>query len=476
MSRMNLEETTKITFESSSPQQQQEESFYDETVYSEREDTFPNKRSGNRPRKHNHLPTMNTNTDWEQEETLPRRQGFPAYKGPMIRQAMEDSEDRLSTPYMSYSPTNQNIRGCLPAKLQWDGTTAGFQDYKYAIEGFYTQCNAAYLFDPTFHKIYIEVGPSRSLDHPDLPRYIKVSRSELEAARTHLFGAIQQSTRKSNIIRKHINKHKDVRDGIKVWIDLAKTQDNDGNSDVRESRLLRITTQLYSPSYPGGLARYLDDINDAYSGLEVLDNYYTDHQKIHALLTNLQISGVNDFLLNHCRDTFDNFEDCIIYLRKEAVRREDIEGLQGRRHAKAATSSMIMPQTASLLDYEQETTDKSSNDTLDFVLNTIQDSSLEWNSENIRMVQAAMQRNKDFYIHKPVYEILKRMFTPDQLKQFLDEKLKAEKLDQIAKETNPRPRPNENIPPVPPRQYQREAQAKLATMEPDYDSDSSGSS
>ena len=58
--------------------------------------------------------------------------------------------------------------------------------------------------------------------------------------KAHLFGAIKQTTKKSNTVLKFIYKHSEARDGILVWIDLCNTQDNDGNVDVREAKLVRI--------------------------------------------------------------------------------------------------------------------------------------------------------------------------------------------------------------------------------------------
>ena len=150
---------------------------------------------------------------------------------------------------------------------------------------------------------------------------MKVNRTQLEEAKIHLFGAIQWSTRKSNSIRKYLNKYRHERDGIKVWIDLSASQDNDGNSEVREAKLISITNQLYTDQYPGGLMRYIDDIDDAYAGLDVLGNVFTPRQKMQGLLGNLELSGISDYLTAYCRDSFTTFEECVRYLRKEAVRR-----------------------------------------------------------------------------------------------------------------------------------------------------------
>ena len=117
-----------------------------------------------------------------------------------------------------------------------------------------------------------------------------------------------------------------------VWIDLVASQDNDGNSEVREAKLIRITNQLYTDQYPGGLMRYIDDIDDAYAGLDVMGNVFTPKQKMQRLLCNLELSGISDYLIAYCRDTFTTFDECVRYLRQEAVRRNHIVVETGYRH------------------------------------------------------------------------------------------------------------------------------------------------
>ena len=76
---------------------------------------------------------------------------------------------------MSYSDYPKYLKNTLPAKLQWDGTTHGFQEYKIAIEGFYTQQYSDYLFDKRFQRLYVKHGAAHVIDHPDLPKYIKIT-------------------------------------------------------------------------------------------------------------------------------------------------------------------------------------------------------------------------------------------------------------------------------------------------------------
>ena len=127
---------------------------------------------------------MNTNVKWEKEDSLPREVGYPAKQG---RSLLEDTQKIMETPHLSYSEFPRYLKNHLPAKMQWDGTTTGFQEYKVAVEGFYTQMYADYLFDRSFQRLYVKYGPAWTVDHPLLPKYIKITRPQLEEAKVHLF-------------------------------------------------------------------------------------------------------------------------------------------------------------------------------------------------------------------------------------------------------------------------------------------------
>ena len=246
-----------------------------------------------------------------------------------------------------------------------------------------------------------------------------------------------------------------------VWIDLAASQDNEGNSEVREAKLVKITAQVYTRSYPGGLMKYVDDIHDAYAGLDILGNEYTSKQKMQTLLNNLEGSGLNDhtvYLVNHCRNTFTTFEQCIKYLRREAIRRNHISQETGSRRAKLSVTDDNPTENAVQPDFES-------------MVAFCDDWGMERTSENLRLANMVIQRNPDFHIPKKSYDLLKDFMSSETLKKFLEAKLKAEK---AAYPDNPNEsRPNENKPPVVPRQYKRETKANMVSQEEQSDSDDS---
>ena len=93
---------------------------------------------------------------------------------------------------------------------------------------------------------------------------------------------------------------------------------------------------------------------------------------------------------------------------------------------------------------------------------------LEPNTQNLRHINQAMMKNPDFFIPKPTYDLLKEMMPAEQFKEFLTKKLTLEKASRSSLKTTSNTyegRPNENIPPVAPRQYQKSATANLAMLD-----------
>ena len=299
---------------------------------------------------------------------------------------------------------------------------------------------ADYLFDKRFQKLYVKYGPAQTIDHPLLPKYIKITLPQLEEAKVHLFGAIKLTTKKSNTVKKFIYRHSDERDGILVWIDLCECQDNDGNVEVREAHLIRITNQPYTRDYPGGLMRYLDDMDDAYAGLDVLGNVFTPRQKMQNLLNNIQSSDIDSYLVSHCRDFFTTFEQCVTYLRKEAVRRVDFVGQLGTRKSKKSKESQ------SELGIE------------DLVI-SCKDLNLEPTVNNMRMINKVMtgKRKSESHIPSKVWKQQVEFFGIEKMREFIKF---LNKQHGVLKSTN---RPNMNQPPIVPKQYHK-ATANLTTQ------------
>ena len=80
-------------------------------------------------------------------------------------------------------------------------------------------------------------------------------------------------------------------------MDLCDTQDNDGNTEVGEAKLIRIANQRFTHSYPEGLMKYLDHISDPYAGLDFLENKFTQNTE--------DAESVEQSAVHRCRELFD---------------------------------------------------------------------------------------------------------------------------------------------------------------------------
>ena len=111
-----------------------------------------------------------------------------------------------------------------------------------------------------------------------------------------------------------------------------------GNNEVRIQKLLRITQKVFTKNYPGALRKYIEDLDSAYSELDILDMKVADAQKTHLLLANLEEHVPDsEFLVHYCRDNFTTFVQCIKHLRRHAIRKEDVAAHTVYRRESRAT-------------------------------------------------------------------------------------------------------------------------------------------
>ena len=84
-----------------------------------------------------------------------------------------------------------------------------------------------------------------------------------------LYGALQSSIKKGKGL-KELLMYEDSQDGLKVWLELVKTNDKDGSRDLRISKLESIISLPYNRYYKGGLARFVNNYESAFVELGVV--------------------------------------------------------------------------------------------------------------------------------------------------------------------------------------------------------------
>ena len=299
-------------------------------------------------------------------------------------------------------------------------------------------------------------------------------RTRLEEVKIHMFGTIQISTRKATPVRKYLDKHRREFDGILVWYALVESQDNDGNKEVRISKLMKTTRKPFNRHYTGGLLRYINDIDSAYSELESLDFTIRDDQKIIVLLGNMEegLQGIGDYIIHHCRENFTQFQQCVDYIRQEAARRQELAYSSAARKANR-------------ISIDNQSEDKGWEDVnsmdIEQVANICEYSESEISLENIRCINNIV---RDTRISNPMrippeaWKVMIAAYGTDGVKKFIDKRqeIEAERKEKASKEEKQdtkSERPNLNMPPIAPRQYQREAKANMVYRDDsETDSDS----
>ena len=68
-----------------------------------------------------------------------------------------------------------------------------------------------------------------------------------------------------------MNKYRYTLDGILVWVSLGKEKNNDGNIEVQISNLIHKAQAPFHSKYPGGLLKYVNDLESIYAELDTLN-------------------------------------------------------------------------------------------------------------------------------------------------------------------------------------------------------------
>jgi hypothetical protein len=114
------------------------------------------------------------------------------------------------TPTMSAA--NDERRQLLPSKVIWDGTKDRFEVFRNNVEHYYGQIGAAYLFDSSFQKSYLERVLEFYVDSLDeLP-----SASQINKDARALYGALLSACQ-SGVRRRIFMENRDKQDGIRSW-------------------------------------------------------------------------------------------------------------------------------------------------------------------------------------------------------------------------------------------------------------------
>ena len=105
---------------------------------------------------------------------------------------------------------------------------------------------------------------------------------------------------------------------------MCDAMDKDGCIRVYRQKLEQIIATPYNRLTKGGIKRWLDDLENAYAGLEEEDVgiYYSPDMKLNNLINNLHLDKEDSYILTSLRRDCTTFDSALRYLREEGSIRE----------------------------------------------------------------------------------------------------------------------------------------------------------
>ena len=197
--------------------------------------------------------------------------------------------------------------------LAWDGTKAGFRNYKVQVEQFFGTNYLSFLFNRKFQELYVQEKPmgSEFMDIACLPQCFLTAEANMGKEMVHLYETIHQTAGQSKVAKKFLRKYQQTQDGLMVWIELVASMDNYAISENRKQVFEGLTKVFHEQHNFIGPNRYWGAIQDAHW----LSNTFTEKQKIQVLFNNLKLSH-DDYMIKGCRKSCTTFQECVDYLSK----------------------------------------------------------------------------------------------------------------------------------------------------------------
>jgi hypothetical protein len=116
------------------------------------------------------------------------------------------------------------------------------------------------LFDSNFQESYLERVVDCYVDFldeiPSAPQIKKDARA--------LYGALLSACQ-SGVGRRILMENRDKQDGIRSWCQLLQQYETDGNRNVRIKRLESVIKTVFNLNYRGGLVKWIQDYEDAFT-------------------------------------------------------------------------------------------------------------------------------------------------------------------------------------------------------------------
>ena len=86
---------------------------------------------------------------------------------------------------------------------------------------------------------------------------------------TPLYGALLSACQ-GGVGRRILMENRNKQDGIRSWYQLVNQYETDGNKNVRIKKLENVITTVFHRHYKGGLFKWVQDYEDAFTELVLL--------------------------------------------------------------------------------------------------------------------------------------------------------------------------------------------------------------
>jgi hypothetical protein len=148
--------------------------------------------------------------------------------------------------------------GCI-----WDGTIDRFEVLRSNVEGHYGQIGSGYLCYWSFQEAYLERTVDFYVDFLDEVSSASQIKKDARALYDALLSACQ-----SGAGRRILMENRDKQDdGIRSWCQLVQQYETDSNRNVRIKRLESVINNVFNRNYRGGLVKWIQDYDDAFTEL-----------------------------------------------------------------------------------------------------------------------------------------------------------------------------------------------------------------
>jgi hypothetical protein len=217
------------------------------------------------------------------------------------------------------SAANDKRRQILPSRVIWDGSIDRFELCRNSVEGHYGQIGAGYLFDTEFQTAYLEKGVDCFVDFMDEVH----TASQIKKDARALFGALLSACQ-GGIGHRILMENRNKQDGIRAWYQLINQYETDGNRNVRIKKLENVITTVFNRHYKGGLFKWIQDYEDAFTELVLLGQttWNNDDIKKRCLVVqNAQNIGMVDTVFEALVND-KSFSETCNFLRSHAIRHD----------------------------------------------------------------------------------------------------------------------------------------------------------